>query len=195
MKYLMINGSPHKGNSWKVAELIKNELQAISDEAVFEEIHLADLNLAFCRGCSACFSKGHAHCPHYGIISATIDAMSHAAGVIVVTSTFFFRETALTKNFMDHLCFMTHRPQLFQGKALVIATATVAGARMAAKSVASFLGAIGFNRSYLLAASTFSWNNYQPTEHLKRKAASLAIKFHKDVSSKKFNSPAWGLSL
>ena len=47
MKYLLINGSPRKGNTWMVAELVKKEIARISPESSFEELQLEDLDLPF----------------------------------------------------------------------------------------------------------------------------------------------------
>lgn len=57
MNYLIINGSPHKGNTWMLVEQIKKDIAPLSPESAFEEIHLMDLNLPFCTGCSLCFRK------------------------------------------------------------------------------------------------------------------------------------------
>jgi len=193
MKYLLINGSSHKGNTWKLVELIKNSLQNCSSEATFDEIHLADLHLPFCCGCSLCFRKGHTLCPHNGIMQKVINDIDHSDGVIFATTTFNMRETALMKNFLDHLCFMIHRPHFFHSKAIVITTTGGVGAKYAAKGVASTLKAIGFNRCYLLASASFSWNDYKPNEKARKKCDALAIRFHKDVSSGKMHSPSLGL--
>lgn len=193
MNYLIINGSPHKGNTWKIVELVKYELQALCDTAVFDEIHLTDLNLPFCSGCSLCFRKGHIYCPHNAIMTKLINAIDNADGVIFVTTTFFFSETALVKNVIDHMCSFTHRPQFFRKRAIIITTTAGAGAKTAAKRVAGFLGAIGFNRTYLLTTSTMSWNDYKPNEKIKKKCALLALKFNKDTLTNKLRSPHWGL--
>lgn len=193
MKYLLINGSSHKGNSWKLAELIKSDLVNCSSETTFEEIHLADLELPFCCGCSLCFRKGHTFCPHNHIMQKMINAIDSSDGVVFVTATYNMRETALMKNFLDHLCFMLHRPYFFHSKAIVIATTGGVGAKSAAKSVASTLKGIGFNSCYILAAASSSWNDYKPNEKIRKKCESLAVKFHKDVSSGKLHSPSTAL--
>lgn len=190
MKYLLINGSPHKGNTWKLAELAKANLAEYDSAAEFQEIHLSTLNLAFCTGCSNCFRLGHEKCPHYSKISAVIDAIDSADGVIVTSTAYNMRETALLKNFFDHLCFMEHRPHFFKSKALIITTTGGVGGKSAAKSIKSFLLAIGFNRCLMFSKSTASWNMYIPDMSVINELAKVTKKFYKDVASKKAHYPA-----
>lgn len=190
MKYLIINGSPHKGNTWKIVELAKETIQREDKEPVMEEIHLVQENLPFCRGCSACFRLGHEKCPHSGTVLKIIEAMDKADGVIVASTAYNRRETSILKNFFDHLCFMLHRPHFFRSKALVITTTGGVGGKSAAKSIASFLKGIGFNRCYLLSAASYSWNDYQISEKMKARISGVAREFQKDVSSKRLHSPS-----
>ena len=60
MKILIVNGSAHKGNTWTLVEIIKKHMQEISHNKIeFDEIHLAEINLPFCIGCSSCFIRGN----------------------------------------------------------------------------------------------------------------------------------------
>lgn len=110
MRYLIINGSPHKGNTWILVEQIIKDITSLSPESNFEEIHLSDLNLPFCLGCSLCFRKGHKHCPHNKIMQNILDLIDWSDGVVFAATTFNMQPNALTKNLIDHLCFMLHRP-------------------------------------------------------------------------------------
>ena len=100
MRYLIINGSPRKGNTWKLVELAKSQLLEIDDTTEFEEIHLANVNLPFCIGCSNCFRLGHEKCPHYSITNNIIQAIEKADGVIISSTTYNTRETALLKTYL-----------------------------------------------------------------------------------------------
>lgn len=188
--YLIINGSPRKGNTWKIVEMVKENIQREDKYAVFDEIHLAEENLPFCCGCSNCFRIGHEKCPHSGIIMEIIKAMEDADGIIIASTTYFRRETSLLRNLFDHLCFMTHRPHFFTSKALVITTTGGVGGKSAAESISSFLKAIGFNRCYMFSAASLSWNDYKINEKTKSKLCKVTDKFYKDVLSKKFHSPS-----
>lgn len=185
MKYVLINGSAHKGNTWKVAMSVKEHLLQIDREAEFEEIHLTSLQIPFCLGCSQCFRKGQEFCPHHEVIAKVLEAMDQADGVIFASTTYFMRETAILKNFFDHLCFLMHRPYFFHSKAMIITTTGGVGANEAAKSIASTLRAIGFNYCYLLALQSCSWNAYEPNDKAVRKSRKVALQFYQDVASKK----------
>lgn len=190
MKFLLINGSPHRGNTWKLAELAKSDLLSTDVSISFEEIHLSELNLPFCCGCSNCFRLGIEQCPHYRIISKIIDGIDRADGLIICSSTFNMRETALLKNLFDHFCSMLHRPHFFTGKALVLTTTGGVGAKSTAKSVSASLKGIGFNRCYQFSTASFSWNDYTPAKKTQTDLSKITHKFYKDVLSKKLHSPS-----
>ena len=190
MNYLIINGSPRKGNTWKIVDMAIRDIRSKDRLAVFDDIQLAELNLPFCRGCSACFRLGHEKCPHSTIITAVIEKITQADGVIFASSTYNMRETALLKNLFDHLCFMLHRPFFFQSKALVITTTGGVGAKAAAKSIAAFLKGIGFNRCYQFSTATYSWNDYKITQAASSKLMKITDKFHRDVISGRLHSPS-----
>lgn len=190
-KYLIFNGSPHKGNTWQLAELIREALQEISPESTFEEIHLAELGLPFCTGCSVCFRKGHEYCPHYKIMRDIIGKIDESDGLIFAATTFNMQPNAMTKNLIDHLCFMLHRPHFFRNKAIVISTVGAVGGKSAAKYLAGSIKGFGFNRCYVYPVSSYSWNNYKPSEKTKTRCKKLAEKFHMDVSSQKMHAPSF----
>lgn len=190
MKYLIINGSPHKGNTWKLVEIVIENISKCDVNARFEEIHLITLQLPFCTGCSNCFRLGYEKCPHYEKVFNVINSIEKADGIIFVSSTFNCRETALLKNLFDHFCFMLHRPHFFKSKALILTTTGGVGGRSAAKSIASMLKGIGFNSCYIFSVASFSWNAYVPKHNVIKSLSKITIKFFKDVSSKKLHSPS-----
>ena len=189
MKILIINGSGHKGNTWKLVEQANGYLKKLNGEIEFEEIHLIKENLPFCIGCSNCFRVGHEKCPHYSIVGKIIQKMENADGMIFASTTYNMRETALLKNLFDHLCFMLHRPHFFRSKALVITTTGGVGGSSSAKSISSTLKGIGFNRCYLFSRATFSWNAYEPDGRTLMALNKKVSKFYKDVNSGKLHSP------
>lgn len=190
MKILIINGSAHKGNTWKLVEQVKRNLQYYDKAIDFEEVHLIDEKIPFCVGCSNCFRVGHEKCPHYSIIGKLIEKMEQADGIIICSTTYIMRETALLKNFFDHLCFMLHRPHFFTAKILIITTTGGLGGGAAAKSIASFFRGIGFNKCYIFSVASFSWNAYIPHEKTIATLNRKVTKFYKDVLSNKLHSPS-----
>lgn len=191
MKFLIINGSPHKGNTWKLVELVKANIQKEDKHAEFDEIHLSEEKLPFCCGCGNCFRLGHEKCPHSGAVIKIIEAIDNADGIIIASSTYNRRETSILKNLFDHLCFMLHRPHFFKSKALVVTTTGGVGAKQAAKSISSFLEGIGFNRCHLFSTAALSWNDYKINEKTKAKLCKVTDKFYKDILSGKLHSPSW----
>ncbi len=111
MKLLLVNGSPHKGNTWKLTQRVK-EMLAVYDSAIeFQEVHLIELNLPFCTGCSNCFRNGHRFCPHHEIVQPVMDMIERSDGVVFSVSCFQGHLTGVMKNFTDHMAFMLHRPR------------------------------------------------------------------------------------
>ena len=189
MRILIINGSAHRGNTWKLVEQAKGCLVERDKQIEFDEVHLIDEGLPFCIGCSNCFRVGHEKCPHYNVIGKIIEKIETADGIIFATTTYNMRETALLKNLFDHFCFMLHRPHFFRSKALVITTTGGVGGRAAAKSVRGVLMGIGFNRCYTFSKASFSWNAYVPNNKTLISLRNVVHKFYKDVKSRKLHSP------
>lgn len=193
MKCLIINGSPHKGNTWKLTELVRSNIQNIDPDMEFEEIHLKDLDLPFCTGCSLCFRKGHVLCPHHNIIQKIMDKINECDGVIFSVTTYQMHVPALTKNFTDHMCFMLHRPRYFNKKALIVSTTGGVGAGGAARFMAGTFCGWGFNRCYQLPVKSVSWNAYEPSDKDIKKCAKVSEKFCRDLCSQKLHSPKIGV--
>ncbi len=189
--YLIINGSPHRGNTWALVSQIKKTIADLSPESVFEEIELTDLNLPFCTGCSLCFRKGREFCPHHKIMNTVFERIEWCDGLIFATSTFNMHPAALTKNLVDHFCFMLHRPHFFTKKALIISTTAGIGADKAVKYIDGTLRGMGFNKCYQFPAATHSWNAYSPDGRMVNKCGKIAKKFHSDVASMKKHAPRW----
>lgn len=189
MKYLVINGSPHKGNTWKLVEYAISYVREFDKSAEIKEVHLMELNLPFCTGCSNCFRKGGELCPHYEKVGAIYNELEWADGLILCSTTFNVRETALLKNLIDHLCYLMHRPHFFTKKALFITSVGGVGAKGAVKSITGSLRAIGFNRCYSYKVGTASWNAYNPNEKVKKQIRNVSVKFSKDVMKKKMHCP------
>lgn len=193
MRYLFINGSAHKGNTWKLVEMVQKYMREKDSTVVFEEIHLYEKKVAFCCGCSNCFRLGNDKCPHFISLEPIIRAMDQADGIIFASTTYFMRETAILKNLFDHFCFYTHRPHFFTSKALILTTTGGVGGKAAAKSIASFLNAIGFNRCYQYSVTTHSWNDYQSNKQTQRALQQITRKFMLDVESRQLHSSKVGV--
>ncbi|SDN75214.1 flavodoxin family protein [Acetanaerobacterium elongatum] len=192
MKYLIINGSAHNGNTYKLQELAKQELAELDARAEFQEIRLRDCSLPFCLGCSLCFRKGHSYCPHNTIIQPIIDGIEQSDGVIFSFPTYNMQLPALMKNLVDHFCFIQHRPRYFTKLALILTTTGAVGAKNAAEYLAGAARSWGFNRCYLLPVAAVSWNDYKPTNQHRKQTNKIAKQFYEALAGKKLRSPTLG---
>ena len=193
MKLLLVNGSPHKGNTWKLTQRVK-EMLAVYDSAIeFQEVHLIELNLPFCTGCSNCFRNGHRFCPHHEIVQPVMDMIERSDGVVFSVSCFQGHLTGVMKNFTDHMAFMLHRPRYFHKKALIVCTTGGISASSTTKALAATLPGWGFNKCYQLPVTALSWNAYEPAGKDLRKAEKAVRRFYLDVKSGRMHPPSIGV--
>lgn len=193
MKILIINGSPHKGNTWKLTQTVKGMLQALDQEIKFQEVHLTDLNLPFCTGCSSCFRNGHETCPHNSLIQPVMDLIEQSDALIFSVSCFQGHLPGILKNFTDHLAFLLHRPRYFDKKALIVCTTGGISASSTTKALAATLPGWGFNKCYQLPITAFSWNAYTPSDNDLKKASAISKRFYLDVKSGSMHAPSMGV--
>lgn len=191
----MINATPHRGNTWAAMCAVREEILKVNPEIEFEEVHIHELNLPFCIGCSMCFRKGMSFCPHFPIMKEIFNKMEESDGLILGATTFNMAPNALAKNFIDHLCFLMHRPYFFTKKAIVVSTTGGVFAGKTVEYLAGTLKAIGFNQCYKLPITSFSWNAYQPFEKGRGRIKKMSLKFYRDLASGKLHAPSIGLMI
>ena len=135
MKILVINGSPHKGNTWAYYEEAKTAMQQNAQEEItFEEISLLKLNLPFCVGCQKCFREGENACPHYEKVHEVSHKMEISDGIIILCPAYSLGVSAAVKNFIDHMSYNYHRPRFFGKKVMIICT-TLGQVQSSAESI------------------------------------------------------------
>lgn len=145
MKCLIINGSPRKGNTWKLVERVKARLSELGD-VEFDELMLMEQDIPFCRGCFGCFTNGEDTCPHASKLQP-IDRKLRECEMLIVTSPIYaLGMSGLLKNLFDHTAYLFHRPALFSTHALVISSTTGAAAKKVARDVRDKLLCWGVNR-------------------------------------------------
>lgn len=193
MKILMINATPHKGNTWNAMCAVQEGILRVNSRVEFDVIHLSELNVPFCTGCSMCFRKGRPYCPHYKIMNEVFTKMEDSDGLILGATTFYMAPNAMAKNFLDHLCFLLHRPHFFKKKAIVVSSTGAVGANKAVNYMAGILQGIGYNRCYKLSIAAFSWNAYQPSKKGQKRITKASSLFYSDVASGKLHPPTMGV--
>lgn len=193
MKILIINGCPHRGNTWRLTKLVKEQIIHMDSTVQFEEVHLNELNIPLCTGCSQCFRKGHTFCPHSKYIQEIMEKIADCDGLIFAATCFQGAVPAVTKNFTDHFAFMIHRPRYFDKKALIISTTGGVSAGSVTQSLVNTLSGWGFNKCYQLPITALSWNDYKPTQKHIGKACKISKAFYDDLKSEKIHSPRLGV--
>lgn len=188
MNCLIINGSPHKGFTWKVVMHAKEKLQAMGDVA-FEEVMLMDADIPLCKGCFSCFTNGEHTCPHAERISPIVNKILASDMLIITSPVYALHISGLLKNFFDHTAYLFHRPSMFEKKALVI-TSTAGGA---AKKIAAYIRETlqhwGFNKVYTLPIITMG--NTEMTDKMKVRCDRVVSTFFQDAKSKKPHPPTF----
>lgn len=193
MKILLVDGGPRKGNTWNIAMKVRDELNKLSPDIEWKELHLSDINLPLCIGCSMCFRKGHSYCPHNEMVQEILDSIDESDGIIYAAPTYNLSVPAISKNLIDHICYALHRPRYFTKKALVISSTGGVGASKTTKYLAGTLAGIGFNHCFQLPVSTSSWNAYQISPKVKQKIERISKKFYLDLAFKKLHAPSFGV--
>jgi len=190
LNILIINGSPHKGNTWVLVEIIKKRMQELSDsEITFDEVHLMEVGLSLCTGCSLCLIKGNKNCPHNLKVQKLIDKIEENDATIIASPCYSNHVSALMKNFIDHLSYNTHRPRFFSKKMLGISTAGGKGSKKCTKYLRETLMCWGFNRGYELPVISNSYGGYEPPQKVVAKCRKMAEKFYMDIAGGKLYSP------
>ena len=182
MKYVIINGSPRRKNTWKMVEYAKNNLKGD-----FEEIHLMKEKIPLCNGCYNCIVEGEDKCPHNDKIKPIIDKMKEADGIIIACPVYALNVTALLKNFFDHTAYLYHRPEFFTKKALVVVSTAGIGQKDVAKYIDETLRHWGVNKVYKI---TYAYGAKDLPDI--KNIDEISKKFGKDVESKKLHGPKLG---
>jgi multimeric flavodoxin WrbA len=128
MKILILVGSHRRnGNTDQILGLIKEHLELEAEEhqtaLEVESVYLGQPQLGFCRGCRICFDRGEEHCPVKDDLLAIKAKMLAADGIILSSPVYVDDVSGITKNFIDRLCHVCHRPQ-FAGKAAYLVATT-----------------------------------------------------------------------
>lgn len=179
MKYVIINGSPRKKNTWAIVKQVKKSLKG-----EFEEIHLMAQKIPMCNGCFNCINEGAENCPHYDRVNPIVEKMLEADGIIIASPVYAMNVTAVLKNFFDHTAYFYHRPSFFTKKALVVVTTAGAGHNDVAKYIDETLRHWGVNKVYKYAFKCGGKDSLD-----KKAIDKVAREFARDVESGKLHSP------
>lgn len=127
MKILVLNGSYRtNGNSARVLSLLEEQIRREADRAGepldFETVNLGHLNIEPCRGCRICFDRGEENCPLKDDLLAIKAKMKAAEAVILASPVYVDDVSGITKNWIDRLAHVCHRPEFYGKYAYLLAT-------------------------------------------------------------------------
>ena len=179
MKYLVINGSPRRKNTYKIIKQAESNL-----DGEFEEIQLIEKQIPMCLGCMNCITIGEDKCPHSDKVRPIIEKIKECDGIIISSPVYALNVSALLKNFFDHTAYLYHRPQFFTKKALIVVSTAGAGHKKVAKYIDETLRHWGVNKVYKIALTCGGKETLETS-----KIDKTSIKFKKDTESKKLHSP------
>jgi len=190
MNIIGIISSPRKhGNT---ATLVREALKgAAAEGATTQEIFLADYNIQFCTGCSACLSTGI--CPLRDDFEQLKQLVYNADGVILGSPTYAASPNAIMKNFMERMgMFERFTSAGFGGKYVVgMSTAGSMGAEKVADALTEFVKGSVMRRGYVSGTLGVSvkGGTINDVPNALTQAHALGKQLAQDISSKK--SYAW----
>ena len=159
MKTVIIHGQSHKGSTYHIARLVAEKIGGD-----IKEFFLPKDFGEFCLGCTQCFMKDEALCPHYEKLKPITEAMDEADVIILASPVYVYHATGAMKAFLDHYGYMwmAHRPKecMFKKQAVCITTAAGAGMKSTLKDMADSLFFWGVAKTYKygLAVRATSWD-------------------------------------
>ena len=185
MNIVLIHGQNHKGSTYHIGRMIAEKVSA--EKEITEFFLPKDLN-HFCLGCYKCIEGDH-NCPFYGEKKKIMDIVEASDLLIFTTPTYCLRASAPMKSFLDltFTYWVSHRPRgcMFSKKAVVVSTASGAGAKSATKdiSTALFYWGVPYIKSIGVALQAMNWE--MVSEKKKEKLDKITTKMAKKLSNRK----------
>jgi multimeric flavodoxin WrbA len=150
MRILALVGSYRKhGNTDQIVQLIEGHVRRIAarrqEPLEFETVYLGHVAIKACRGCRVCFDKGEEKCPCRDDLLAIKAKMKAADGVLVASPVYVDDVNGITKNWIDRLAHVCHRPE-FAGKcAFLVVTVAASPTRHSLRTLSMALRTWGFH--------------------------------------------------
>ena len=134
MKALFLQSSGRVGgNTSRVVQMAESTLRAEAQAAGIsletEVLDLARLDIGTCRGCRSCFDRGENTCPlHDGLLS--VKEKMKTADILVLAGPVYVNDVnSITKNWIDRLAHVCHRPEFGGKTAMLLATTGATSAK------------------------------------------------------------------
>ena len=129
MRITIVYGQQHKGNTYKLTQLLVSELKEAAKEQEtcgIQEFYVNDMS--YCVGCVQCIMESEERCPYKEELRPARTAIEEADIVMLVSPNYCMNMSGQLKTFCDHMAYrwMSHRPLNMRNKTGV-AISTTAG--------------------------------------------------------------------
>ncbi|TBN04323.1 flavodoxin family protein [Hyunsoonleella flava] len=141
LKIIAICGSPRRGNTYNILEILKQS----DSEIDLKILMLSELNLMDCFGCYSCINTGEENCPLKDDRDMIIEEMKAADGTIFASPTYARTVSALMKKFVERTSYISHRPIFFGKHAMALTTCAGFGGDLTCKYLNENFTQSGFN--------------------------------------------------
>lgn len=197
MNILVLIGSYRRhGNTDQLIGLVKEHLQKEAAEAqvpfTIETVFLGQENLQFCRGCRICFDRGEINCPIKDNLLVVKAKMQAADGILLASPVYVDDVSGITKNFIDRMGHVCHRPEFASKVAYLVATT---GSSRTGKTLATMQLALHTWGVYIAGQSGYKMgalmNQAQIREKFTLQTAQIAHRFFQSVNQKSYLAPSF----
>ena len=197
MKILVLVGSFRRnGNTDQLTGLIKEHLQQEAAQQKtpleIETVYLGQRDLQFCRGCRICYDRGEDKCPVKDDLLAIKAKMLSADGLLMASPVYVDDVSGITKNFIDRLCHVCHRPQ-FSGKAAFLVATT--GSSRTGKTLDTMKMALRTWGFHVVGQAGFKMGALMKREETRSRfearAASAAQRLFQAIHQESYTRPAF----
>jgi multimeric flavodoxin WrbA len=197
MKILVLIGSYRKnGNTSQITDLIAKHLGSLAAQnnvpLDIETVYLGEQNITACHGCRVCFDRGEDKCPLKDGFLALKAKMKQVDGILVASPVYVNDVSGITKNWIDRLAHVCHRPE-FAGKcAFLVATVGSSPTSHSLRTLNLALSTWGF---YIAGQAGFKMGALMKPEETETsyllKAKKIAQQFFTAIHKCKFARPTF----
>lgn len=184
MKIILLNGSPRKNGATSAVLTSLWRCLTTHNNIKAELIHIADVDMAFCKGCSVCFKTGE--CVIQDGAEELSQKIAKCDGIIIGSPTYESNVSGQLKTFFDrgHLVM---EQLLYKKIGMTVAVGQNYGIKNASKVMQNLLCYSGAQVSDNIRLKLPLAHQYQLTAGTEKRLAKAADKFYAMLQGKKSN--------